>query len=518
MARAPSIRTDSTVPSTLPTTGRVVAVIIGIEIYQRRATGGLPPVQYARRDVEGFEVALRSLYPASQLEIELITDNDATQGTIRYQMTQAIRSLGADDLFIFYYAGHGFHSAGGNRITAWDSHAHNPEETTLRLRDILLDPLEQTECGRALAFVDACATAFAPLVRSRDVISALDPGELADFLASARYRALFLSCQPGQKSYPSDALQHGIWTHFLLRALRGEAEDALGPGRFLTDGGLRDYLNREVPAYIRRSTEHRGIQQPQALITASNTFAIMEVAEPPADLAEAGDLSRISLSPTEEYLEGRTIGRVRDLPGFARSRGHFEPDTVNDWATNFIRSLLAWSIDEEVQEIYSSVKAAFRLRRRDIERESGDGSGNIDTDNFRFSIEVRQHGLDPAKYVISRKLVLRENPHDNLALLDEAFGSLFQRLVVKVGRDALVYDDLVDAFEDIEAQVGGSLTEEQHLERVNYRAPDGTELCFDVAKGRVSLSIGGRQVPSDLIARARAYRFDLTGPSLLLIP
>ena len=202
------------------------------------------------------------------------------------------------------WSGHGFHGVGGNRITSWDSHAHNPEGTTLLLREALLDPLAASQCRRALAFVDACAAAFAPLVRARDVVSDLNDAELAEFLTTTSYCGLFLSCEPGQKSYPSDEFQHGIWTYFLLKALRGEAEDALGPGRFLTDAGLRDYLRREVPAYLTRSTERRELQRPQAMITASNTFAIREVPERQAPVATAGDLRRISLAPVEEYLEG----------------------------------------------------------------------------------------------------------------------------------------------------------------------------------------------------------------------
>jgi hypothetical protein len=51
----------------------------------------------------------------------------------------AIQSLESEDLFIFYYAGHGFHGVGGNRITAWDTHPFNVEDTTLLVRNVLTD-------------------------------------------------------------------------------------------------------------------------------------------------------------------------------------------------------------------------------------------------------------------------------------------------------------------------------------------------------------------------------------------
>jgi uncharacterized caspase-like protein len=186
-----------------------------------------------------------------------------------YTLKQTIESLTADDLFAFYYAGHGFHGAGGNRITAWDSRPFNIEGSTLLLREKLTDRLADTECRRAIAFVDACATKFQPLVSARDVISEMDQNELKDFLSSAEYHALFLSCKPGQQSYPSAEHSHGVWTYFLLRALRGDAEQALGSGRYLTAESLRDYLRKEVPRYLTNRLTVKGNQIPQAIINAT---------------------------------------------------------------------------------------------------------------------------------------------------------------------------------------------------------------------------------------------------------
>lgn len=517
MARRPVRRATTAAPvSTLPAGGRVVAVVVGLENYLRRKTGGLPRVDYARQDAEAFAEALRSIYAEDRLELELLVDNEATRGNIEYALNRAIALLGEDDLFIFYYAGHGFHGAGGNRVTAWDSHAHDVASTTLLLREIVMDPLTASDCGRALAFIDACAAGFEGLVRSRDVVSQLNRDELEEFLTSANYSALFLSCEPGQKSYPSDEFQHGVWTHFLLRALRGEAEEALGPDRFLTDTGLRDYLRREVPHYLTARTQHRRLQTPRAMITASNTFAIREVPERQAPIAVAGDLRRIKLAPVEEYLERIESGRIRTLPSFSRPR-HFEPDYVNARATAFVRELLATQIDREIQELYQAVKEAFHLRRREISRKSGGGQGNIDTEYFRFTVDTDQDESDPASYVIVRRLVLRAEPGEHEVQIDEAFGSMFDRVVVRVAPDALSYEDLVDLFEDVEAALGGTLHDEEHLNRLTYTAPDGTRIHFDVESGRISLSSGRRQLVSALLARAHQYRFDLARPSRLLL-
>jgi hypothetical protein len=97
-------------------------------------------------------------------------------------------------------------------------------------------------------------------------------------LLTARFHAVFMSCEPNQSSYGSAQLEHGIWTHFLLRALRGEAIEALGPGRLLTGDGLRDYLRRQVPVFAAKEIPGR-VQRPYALIGSSGNFVIAEVPE-----------------------------------------------------------------------------------------------------------------------------------------------------------------------------------------------------------------------------------------------
>lgn len=503
--------------STLPENGRVVAFVVGLENYQKRGVGELPMVDFARKDAESFVNVLSDIYAGREFEPIALMDNDATQGNINYELKQVIGSLEEDDLFIFYYAGHGFHGAGGNRITAWDSHAHNIEGTTLLLREVLFDRLSSSQCRRALAFVDACASEFAEVVPSRDVITSLDERELQQFLSSAEYLALFMSCSPGEKSFPSDKLNHGIWTHFLLKALRGEAEDALGPQRYLTDVGLRDFLRKEVPRYVTREMTVRAQQTPRAMITASNTFVIRDVPSPRATIAEAGDLRHIRVAPNKEYIEGTEQGSIRTIPGFSKSRGHFVPDSVNDATDTFVKGLLTERINDEIQELYEAVKANFGLRRRDIQRENGDGAGNIDTEFFRFSIEARQASNDPAAYTILRQLELRTNADEHRDEFDETFGRMFERIVVKVDPNQLSYDELVDKLEDIEEALGGEVKDEENAERVTYSAPDGTTIRFNVRSGRISLAVGRKQLLSSLLERVRQYRFGLDGPSVLLL-
>lgn len=339
------------------------AFVIGLENY-RGGAGGLKKVDYAHNDARAFAQVLSEIYPPDRSTIEVFLDDQATRSDIQYLLSGRIAGLGPKDLFIFYYAGHGYHGAGGNRISAWDSHEHHVDETTLLLNEILVEPLAASACNQALAFIDACASHFKPTVSSRDVLSDLDVKEFDAFLRSAEYAAVYLSCSPGQKSFPSDEFRHGVWTYFLLRALRGEEKRALR-NRALTDGSLRDYLKDAVPAYLTARTEVRSNQIPQARIEAGNSFLIRHVPVVPKPAPPSRDMSRAGVRSSRQYFESLSSGEVRSLPGFVKG-AHYASKVASSAAENFAKGLLAQTIEDELQEIYEEVKDTFGYRARQI--------------------------------------------------------------------------------------------------------------------------------------------------------
>jgi hypothetical protein len=218
-----------------------------------------------------------------------------------------------------------------------------------------------------------------------------------------------------------------------------------------------------------------------------------------------------------EYLESIQTGPIRSLTSFDKGHGHFIPKAVSIASTKFVCSLIAAEIDDEIQRLYETTKAAFKLRRDDVPHSSGDGQGSFDTQFFRFSIDTRQDDADPAKYVIVRRLELRNAPDAHIEKIDEVFGNIFDEIVFEVDADALDFGDLVNLFEDIVQGHGGVLKDEQNLSHLTYTATNGTRIKIDTEHGRISLGGGRSQACSTLLARARQYRFGLTGRSRLML-
>jgi len=283
----------------------VVALIVGLETYRP----GAQQIESVA-DARAFEQAVEAVFSAHRPEVRVLINGEATHADVINEIAQRAYGLGPDDLFIFYYAGHGFHDDSSNRLTVWDTSTVNIAGTTVAVDGDLLEPLRRSECQRVLAFVDACTSRFRPL--GRRVVTALDAAEFSKLLRSASFNAVFLSCRAGQQSYPDRDLGHGVLTHYLLRALNGHAPEAIGLGGFITNATLQDYLREEVPRHVANHPRIQATQTPEAIVTATNTFAICQVTEPGV-AAPAAAVPAVAPAPAP----------VPDHARYAGSSAHF---------------------------------------------------------------------------------------------------------------------------------------------------------------------------------------------------
>lgn len=464
---------------------RVSAFVIGLENYRRDE---LPKVDFAHADADAFRDALKKIFPPETLEVNVLKDAEASLTAVKDELAYAIRNLEDDELFIFYYAGHGFYGEGDNRLSVYDTNPTNIGDTTLNLQKDLLKRLEEHHCQSALIFVDACAANFADVVKSRDVISNLDAAKVKKFLDSNWYRGVFLSCSPREKSYPAVPLGHGVWTHFLLEALEGRAANALRD-HWLTDASLQDYLRTEVPDYITRNMTVRGTQTPQAIISSSGSFRIRYVEKTPAVIVPAdAALASIVFNNDVEYLEGIETGRIRTLDGFKKI--HREPDGFSEAAEKFCRNLLSEQIGEEIQEVYQEALNELGGRSKHYQKAEDHGAGDLDHQLFRYSIGSGQNPENHIEYAIYRSLELRDGWEAHREAIGRIFDGKFDHLVIGFKKMKITFGDLVDALEEVQESHGGKIAADDRSKRVSY-SHDGAVFTFDLVRLRLEIEISG---------------------------
>lgn len=125
-------------------------------------------------------------------------------------------------------------------------------------------------------FIDACHSGVELDNNVRDTIDHLSVEELEAFFKEADYRVAFASCRANEKSYTSLQAQNGIWSHFLIKALRGEADEAVKDGH-VTSASLQDYLAKNVPRRAKAENGAGASQHPQLFGRHSNTFRVADL-------------------------------------------------------------------------------------------------------------------------------------------------------------------------------------------------------------------------------------------------
>ena len=105
--------------------------------------------------------------------------------------------------------------------------------------------LEESQAGTRLLLVDACRND--PLVGGVQGGGQGEAGERDAAADGARRRAAWRRCSAarrGEKSYESEKLEHGVFFHFVIEGLKGEAANKKGE---VTLQRLAAYVTDEVP-------------------------------------------------------------------------------------------------------------------------------------------------------------------------------------------------------------------------------------------------------------------------------
>jgi WD40 repeat protein len=212
---------------------------------------------FAKPDAQSFSAFMNSngekLF--SHLFSVNLYDKDATRPKILAALEEFGKTMKKDDVFIFFYAGHG--STNDNSFYFITS-----EITGLYQQDRLKDALRVTELQekfRSLAalkqviFVDACQSGSS--VAALAMRGASEEKALAQLSRSSGVHVL-ASSESDQQSAEIKSLGHGVFTYVLLEALKGKADGAPADSK-ITIYEIKSYLDDQVPEVSYNLIRHR---------------------------------------------------------------------------------------------------------------------------------------------------------------------------------------------------------------------------------------------------------------------
>jgi PKD repeat protein len=276
-------------PGVVPVAG-VWALVIGISDYEE-----VEDLPYARRDAEAIvRWLIENGVPTDR--IRLLTDGQtelsgaagltiapATLVNVREGLGWLRRVASQDDLVLIHFSGHGYQGAddGSDEIDGVDeffvladTKADAKDDTALR-DDEFGRFLDRIASDHVLVFFDSCY--------SGGLSRSLPPGRRAsgdeqDWFGDLRLegRLLLAASSEGEEAFESPELEHGVFTHFLLRGLDGAAD--LNGDFHVTVWELYEYVAARVPDFV---DAERGEPQHPQLLGEGETRIVLSIRDRP---------------------------------------------------------------------------------------------------------------------------------------------------------------------------------------------------------------------------------------------
>ena len=255
---APSVAPDATseaVPKmTADFKGVRRAVLVGINEYQF-----LAQLSFAGADVEALGKSLTNA-GFSERNVVIIHDK-ATRSLqpdkqkIMKQIELTLDSCGPDDLVFLVFCMHGVRIDGKTYLAPYEATPPRFDGDNKRLEtfipiDWVYEQLQNCPARMKLMMVDACQERIFD-GDTRSLTAEQKRLQSLDDLESPKGVMQMVACAPGEYSYESEKLGHGVYTYFLLEALSGKADTNHDGIVTLKEVDL--YVSRETNAYVREN-------------------------------------------------------------------------------------------------------------------------------------------------------------------------------------------------------------------------------------------------------------------------
>jgi tetratricopeptide (TPR) repeat protein len=259
--------------------GKKYALLVGVRAYEHNK---LKDLKYTENDVEELAVLLRGKAAGFDGVRVLTTSRGQanaadrpTAANIRRAVARLLDRRTKRDTVLVALAGHGVQlpAASGDGGKTRDEPFFCPADgepvegrtATLLSLAALFKQLDDSGAGVKLLLVDACRN---------------DPHETRSLDADALPRpprgvAAMYSCSSGQRAFETPRLGkngHGVFFHFVLEGLKGEARNKDGD---VTWGGLAEYVTKSVSRAVPKLIGGGAKQQPNVIANLSGESPVL---------------------------------------------------------------------------------------------------------------------------------------------------------------------------------------------------------------------------------------------------
>ena len=209
------------------------AIVIGIELYQY-----LSELYFCEDDVSDIYSYLRFGCNIKSENIILLFNTGATHSDIDSAFSQIRSKIGPDDVFFFFFSGHGGESGGSHLICPYDCHPSVPSSNYYDTE--LAAQLNSLNCAEYYVVIDACHSG----------------GMIPESQTSGRY--IMTACADWEVSIEHPELQNGVLTYYFMESFF-QASDTNSDGVI----SLEEQFSYLSPRVISYSAGEENSQHPQ---------------------------------------------------------------------------------------------------------------------------------------------------------------------------------------------------------------------------------------------------------------
>jgi len=229
-APSPTPKASTSTPS------KVWAVVIGVSTYNH-----MPTLRFTDDDAYRMYAFLKSPEGGalSDDRLRVLVDEDATRHNILTNLKEVFSRAGSNDLVLLYFSGHGLQGS----FLPIDFDGFNNKILHEEINQIFLN----SRAKYKICIADACHSGS--LLALKGTTSAQNALEkyYATLAQAAPGTALILSSKSNETSLESSGLRQGVFSHFLIRGLKGEADNNFD--KIVTIQELYNYTESNVRSY-----------------------------------------------------------------------------------------------------------------------------------------------------------------------------------------------------------------------------------------------------------------------------
>lgn len=221
-------------------------VVVGINAYKNK----INPLTYAIPDAKAFKAELEQDAKSIVTNVKsyLIADDQASKAGILAAFENIMKTAKPEDVFVFYYAGHGYIHPSNNEFYLVSADVGDSGESLLK-NGISAKQLQgiavEIPAQKQLFIMDACQSAGAFEKMQRH-----DGEQQKNLAVIARSTGTHWMAASGSTETAKEFSQlgHGVFTYSLLEALKGNAVN----NKMITVNGLKSYLQEIVPELVKK--------------------------------------------------------------------------------------------------------------------------------------------------------------------------------------------------------------------------------------------------------------------------